>query len=114
MTPTSSGSERRSSASTPAISTRTARRSMTTASGGSRARPGRWGSAAALDAVRDLRRAFSEFRLEADRVIPGEGYVTAVWRARGRHTGEYQGVPATGVDIDVETCEIYEFRGGKV
>ena len=76
--------------------------------------PGPVGNAAALDAVRELRRAFSEFRLEADRVIPGGGYVVAVWRARGRHTGEYQRVPTTGVDIDVEACEIYEFRSGKV
>ena len=31
------------------------------------------------------------------------------WRARGTHTVEFMGIPATNIEIDIPVCEIYEF-----
>jgi steroid delta-isomerase-like uncharacterized protein len=66
------------------------------------------------DGLRGLAQAFEGVRLDP-LVLFGDGrYVSARWLMTGVHTGEYLGVPATGRPVSVETCEVYEFDGGRV
>jgi hypothetical protein len=62
------------------------------------------------DGFEQLRHAFAGFHLHEDLLFGDERFVCARWRLQGRHTNDYLGVAPHGrsVDIDVETCEIYE------
>ena len=66
------------------------------------------------DNFRLLYDAFEGLHLDEDLLFGDERFACARWRLRGLHVGDYMGFAPKGQSIDVETCEIYEFRGGKV
>ena len=45
-------------------------------------------------------------------VADGKGVLEA--RVVGRHTGEFGGVPATGRDVNVPLCVVYDVVGGYI
>jgi steroid delta-isomerase-like uncharacterized protein len=71
-------------------------------------------SAEVATTLRDLHRAFREFRLEEELLFGCGDRVVARWRATGVHQGEFAGIAPTGRAISVETCEIYELTDGRV
>jgi steroid delta-isomerase-like uncharacterized protein len=71
-------------------------------------------SAEVAATLRDLHRAFREFRLEEELLFGCGDRVVARWRTTGVHEGEFAGIAATGRSISVQTCEIYELTGGRV
>jgi steroid delta-isomerase-like uncharacterized protein len=36
------------------------------------------------------------------------------WEFKGKHTGTFSGIPATGKDVDVEGATLVKMRGGKI
>lgn len=66
------------------------------------------------ESMRQLAAAFDPFRLDDEGVFGSDGVVCARWRLRGAHTGDYLGIPPSGREIDVPTCEIYRFDGDLV
>jgi steroid delta-isomerase-like uncharacterized protein len=47
-------------------------------------------------------------------VIVDDSYAVLEGTIVGRHTGEFAGVPATGKNVRIPLCVVYEFRGGKI
>jgi predicted ester cyclase len=58
--------------------------------------------------------AFEGLHLSEELLFGTDRYACAHWRMTGRHVGEYLDLPPTGHTIDVRTCEVYEFEGGRV
>ena len=51
---------------------------------------------------------------ETTSLILGED--NAVWEGRlvGKHIGEFAGIPATGKDVDVPLCVVYDIEGDQI
>jgi predicted ester cyclase len=51
---------------------------------------------------------------ETRSIVYGDG--KAVWEADfiGKHIGEFAGIPATGKDVRVPLCVVYELKGDKI
>jgi steroid delta-isomerase-like uncharacterized protein len=47
-------------------------------------------------------------------VIVDDMYAVLEGTIVGRHTGEFAGVPATGKDVRIPLCVVYEFRDDKI
>lgn len=62
--------------------------------------------------------AFPDGRVEIMRTIAEGDHVVVLFRGRGTHTGTLRSaagdIPATGKQITLDLCDVYEFRGGKV
>ena len=64
--------------------------------------------------VAALRAGFPHLRFTVeDQIAEGDMVVTR-WTARGTHSGEFQGVPATGREIRLAGTDIDRIVGGKV
>ncbi|MFQ5966557.1 MAG: ester cyclase [Acidimicrobiia bacterium] len=73
--------------------------------------PGREGPRAFITMMRD---AFPDLSATIDDIIvEGDKVVTRV-RFSGTHQGEFQGIPATGRKIDIQTIDILAYRDGKI
>lgn len=60
------------------------------------------------------RAAFSDFTITIDdQVVEGDKGVTR-WTARGVHTGEYLGIPATGRPVEITGINIIRIENGKI
>ena len=60
------------------------------------------------------RAAFSAFTLTIDdQIVEGDKAVTR-WTARGVHTGEHLGIPATGRSIEITGINIGRFENGRI
>jgi len=66
------------------------------------------------DSLRELVAAFDPIHLGDDALFGDDGSVYARWRLRGTHVVDYAGIAATGSEVDVEQCEVYEVAGGVV
>lgn len=66
-----------------------------------------------LELNRNFRSSFSEFRHIVDEQLEDGDRVVTRGRVRMRHTGEFNGVPATGNEIDVGFIDIIELEDGK-
>ena len=75
---------------------------------------GETGVEESLMEMRGLYDAFDDFHLDAEALIDDGDHVVARWQARGKHTGDYMGIPATNIEIHIPVCEIYAFTDGKV
>jgi steroid delta-isomerase-like uncharacterized protein len=73
------------------------------------AEPGKAGSVGIFRAFID---AFEDFRPEIDDIIAVEGTVVGRYTYRGRHTGAFLGVPASGAEIEMHTIDIWRVRDG--
>ncbi|HHY55566.1 MAG TPA: ester cyclase [Chloroflexi bacterium] len=60
------------------------------------------------------RAAFSGFTVTIDdQIVEGDKGVTR-WTARGVHTGEHLGIPATGRPVEITGINIGRFENGKI
>jgi steroid delta-isomerase-like uncharacterized protein len=70
------------------------------------------------DAVRGylerMRGAFTNLNLEVVRELANDNTVALRWRWTGTHTGEYNGVPASGNKVDEYGIDMFEFWNGKI
>ena len=68
-----------------------------------------------IESIQEMRAAFSDFEYEvpAPPVVEGSRAATT-YRVLGTHTGEYQGLPATGRRIDVGGLSMFEVEDGRV
>jgi steroid delta-isomerase-like uncharacterized protein len=73
------------------------------------AEPGKAGSVGIFSAFID---AFDDFRAEVDDIIAIEGTVVGRYTYRGRHTGTFLGVPASGAEIEMHTIDIWRVHDG--
>ena len=72
------------------------------------------GVAGARDAFAYALKAFSDFRHEIHaQYVDGDHVITRV-TGRGRHTGDFMGIPATNKDVSMEGIAIHRVVDGKV
>ena len=71
------------------------------------AEPGKAGSVGIFGA---FLAAFDDFRVEVDDIIGGENTVVGRYTYRGRHTGMFLGVPASGAEIEMHSIDIWRVR----
>jgi predicted ester cyclase len=64
--------------------------------------------------IAELFGAFEPLHLHEDLLFGSHSHVCARWRLVGVHTGAYFGLPATGREISVQNCEVYEYDGALV
>jgi len=64
--------------------------------------------------IGELYGAFEPLQLGEDLLFGSDRFVCARWRLVGVHTAPYFGVPATGREISVRNCEVYEHDGEHV
>jgi predicted ester cyclase len=62
----------------------------------------------------ELYGAFEPLHLGEDLLFGSARFVCARWRLAGIHTAPYFGLPATGREISVSNCEVYEYDGSQV
>ena len=55
-----------------------------------------------------------EARAEQRNLIVGENQAVLEFDFVGKHTGEFAGIPATGKNVRVPTCVIYDVEGDKI
>jgi steroid delta-isomerase-like uncharacterized protein len=59
------------------------------------------------------RDGFPDIHCDVDDLIEEGDRIAWSVRARGTHTGEFNGIPATGRSVDFESLNIGEFRDGR-
>jgi predicted ester cyclase len=62
----------------------------------------------------ELYGAFEPLHLGEDLLFGSGRFVCARWRLVGVHTGAYFGLAATGREISLQNCEVYEHDGNHV
>jgi steroid delta-isomerase-like uncharacterized protein len=75
------------------------------------AAPGKDGSVAMFA---DFLEAFEDFRVEVNDVIDAGETLVARYTYRGRHTGTFLGVPASGNQIELQSIDIWRVRDGRL
>ena len=65
------------------------------------------------EAARAWRAKFDGFRADVERVYPVPGGIVTRVAYRGRHTGDFQSVPATGREIEVSGLDVFLFEDGR-
>jgi steroid delta-isomerase-like uncharacterized protein len=73
--------------------------------------PGKDGSVAMFAGFID---AFDGFRVEVDDVIEAGDSLVGRYTYRGRHTGEFLGVPASGAEIELHSIDIWRVSDGRL
>jgi steroid delta-isomerase-like uncharacterized protein len=69
--------------------------------------PGKAGSVAIFGAYLA---AFDDFRVEVDDIIDAGATVVGRYTYRGRHTGTFLGVPASGAEVEQHSIDIWRVR----
>lgn len=64
--------------------------------------------------VEYLRGAFTNLRFEVVRELAGDNMVALRWRLTGTHSGEFNGVPASGNAVDEYGIDMFEFWNGRI
>jgi predicted ester cyclase len=64
--------------------------------------------------IDELYGAFDPLHLGEDLLFGSNRFVCARWHLVGVHTGPYFSLPATGREISVQNCEVYEYDGTQV
>jgi len=72
--------------------------------------PGKAGSVAVF---RGFLEAFEGFRVEVDDALEVGDSVVGRYTYRGRHTGEFLGVPPSGAEIEMHSIDIWRVRDGQ-
>ena len=73
--------------------------------------PGKDGSVSTFRAFLD---AFEGFRIEVDDVLVAGDSVVGRYTYRGRHTGEFLGVPPSGAEIEMHSIDIWRVSEGRL
>ena len=64
--------------------------------------------------IRAIRSDLSDIAIDVIHLLADGDYVIAHVRSRGRHTGEFGGIPATGKTIDTASISIVRFANRKL
>jgi steroid delta-isomerase-like uncharacterized protein len=64
--------------------------------------------------LRELRTGFPDFTIEIEELLSRDGIVVTEWTATGTHEGEFDGIPATGREIELRGMSKTSFRDGEV
>ena len=75
------------------------------------AEPGKAGAIAVFAHFLD---AFDDFRVEVDDVLVDGDTVVGRYTYRGRHTGRFMGVPASGNEIEMHSIDIWRVSDGRL
>ena len=75
------------------------------------AQPGKDGSVGVFAAFLN---AFEDFRVEVDDVIEDGTTLVGRYTYRGRHTGTFMGIPASGAQIEMHSIDIWRVRDGRL
>lgn len=51
--------------------------------------------------LRDVRSAFPDWQVVTDDLLAGDGLIMKEWTVTGTHEGEYNGIPPTGREIEI-------------
>ncbi|WP_341675524.1 ester cyclase [Niveibacterium sp. SC-1] len=65
------------------------------------------------ESVRNLRKGFSDLSFTIEDLFGGRDRVAVRWTMRGRHTGPFAGVAASGVTVSQVGVVIYQMRDGR-
>jgi steroid delta-isomerase-like uncharacterized protein len=66
------------------------------------------------DFVSVLRRAFPDLKYTIDDQIAEDDRVAIRWTCSGTHKGEFQGIPATGKDVELSGISIFRLADSKI
>ncbi len=66
------------------------------------------------ESIHHLREAFEDLFLHEEMLFGTDQLVCARWRMRGIHAKDYMGIVSRRREINLQTCEIYEFGGDRV
>ena len=58
--------------------------------------------------------AFEGFRMDVEEIMADGDKVSVRAIAKGKHVGEFMGVPASGNDLSVPLADFFRLEGGKV
>ena len=72
------------------------------------------GPAGVAKLAEGLHGGLSDIDMRIDEVIAEGDHVLARLRFQGRHTGEFQGVPATGKAVDIAVMDFFHVAGGRL
>ena len=72
------------------------------------------GPEGAMEFVPRLRKAFPNFQFSILDQIAEEDKVATRWTIRGRHEGEFQGIPPSGKQIEMTGITIFRIANGKL
>ncbi|MFN2134396.1 MAG: ester cyclase [Candidatus Promineifilaceae bacterium] len=72
------------------------------------------GPQAVLDMLHYFYRQAFNARAETTNIIIGDGRCCLEAMFRGEHTGEFAGVPATGREVNVPLCVVYDLEDDKI
>ncbi|MBI5959686.1 MAG: ester cyclase [Chloroflexi bacterium] len=61
-----------------------------------------------------LRSAFSDIEIETHQQIVEDDLIGLHWTWKARHTGDFLGIPATGVQVQIEGFEVIQVRDGMI
>ncbi len=75
------------------------------------AQPGKEGS---IGIFAGFLEAFDDFRVDVDDVIEDGQTVVGRYTYRGRHTGTFMGIPATGAEVEMHSIDIWRIRDGRL
>lgn len=64
--------------------------------------------------LREVRSAFPDWQVVADDLLAGDGLIMKEWTVTGTHEGEYNGVPPTGHEIEINGMAKDIITDGKV
>ena len=76
--------------------------------------PERVGPEGVREGIRRIKAAFPDWREDVEEMIAEGGRVATRYTSRGRHCGEFRGIPPTGRSIEVREMSIYRVANGKV
>ncbi len=65
------------------------------------------------DGLRQMNAAFEPLHLGEDGIFGTDEFVCARWRLRGKHVRDFMGIAASGVQIEMQYAEIYQFDEGR-
>ena len=66
------------------------------------------------DAIKRVHAGLSDVSMKIEDVIAEDDKVAVRLTARGRHTGEFMGLPASGRDYAVSETHIFHLRDGRI
>ncbi len=76
------------------------------------------GPAGAIEFSRMWADGFPDGRVEVERTVASDDYVSVEYTGRGTHTGALAGpggdIPATGRSVTLHLCDFYEIRNSKI
>jgi steroid delta-isomerase-like uncharacterized protein len=72
------------------------------------------GPAAFARNIESLRRGFPDIRFSVEDLVAEGDRVAVRWRWRGTHSGDFNGIPASGKPVANDGTVLYQFNDGKV